>query len=104
MNVRNIEEIGRMLIRNLQSIGGVMVKVIIGLILSYIFIMERNSIRTFVNKIRMSSFGFFYEEYASLGGKIANGFGRIMEAQMIIALVNATLTALGLLVISFVHG
>jgi predicted PurR-regulated permease PerM len=50
------------------------------------------------------NFAFFYREYAIIASKIGNGFGAILRAQSLIAIVNAILTSLGLLTISLIHG
>lgn len=79
-------------------------KFLLGLILSYIFIIERKKIEVFLRRMRDGNFAFFYDEYAIIASKVGNGFGIIFRAQSIIALVNSILTTLGLIVISVMTG
>jgi predicted PurR-regulated permease PerM len=79
-------------------------KFFLGLILSYIFIIERKKIEVFLRRMRDGNFAFFYDEYAVIAGKIGNGFGIIFRAQSIIAVVNSILTTLGLIIISVMTG
>lgn len=79
-------------------------KFLLGLLLSYIFIIERKKIESFLGRVRDGNFVFFYDEYAIIARKIGNGFGLIFRAQSIIALVNSILTSIGLLIISIIFG
>ena len=72
--------------------------------MSYIFVIERKPIIGFLSRIKEGNFSFFYTEYAVIAQKITGGFGAIVKAQSLIALTNAVLTSIGLLVISFFHG
>lgn len=99
----NFRSIGQFALNNITSGGLILLKFLIGLILSYIFIMERKKIESFLRKMRDGNFAFFYEEYAIIARKIGTGFGMIFRAQAIIALVNAMVTTIGLVIISFMH-
>lgn len=104
VNTRTLESIGQTTLGYLRNAGIILTKFLIGLILSYIFVIERNTIMRFLSQMKSGNFAFFYEEYAIIARKIGHGFGTILKAQSVIALVNAILTSLGLLVISFIHG
>ncbi len=104
VNTRTLESIGQTTLGYLRNAGIILTKFLVGLILSYIFVIERNPIMRFLSQMKSGNFAFFYEEYAIIARKIGHGFGAILKAQSLIALVNAILTSLGLLVISFVHG
>lgn len=99
----NFEKLGQTLLHNLTNAGAFLTKFLIGLLLSYIFVMERRKILTFLQKLREGNFAFLYYEYANIAKKMVYGFGVIFKAQSIIALVNAILTTLGLFVISIIH-
>lgn len=81
-----------------------MFKFFIGIILSYVYIIDRTSVSGFLGSMKSGSFGFIYREFAYIGEKLANGFGKIFKAQAIIALVNAILTILGLIIIGYSFG
>ncbi len=99
----NIQYAGKFVFDRLTSAGVILVKFFVGLILSYIFIMERGKVGIFLEKMRDGNFAFFYDEWAIIAKKVGNGFGLVFKAQSLIALINSILTALGLLVISFIH-
>jgi predicted PurR-regulated permease PerM len=102
-NPANLESIGQQAIGYLRNTGVILTKFFIGLILSYIFVMERKPILLFLQKIRDGNFAFLYLEYASIAQKLNYGFGVIFKAQSLIATVNAVLTSVGLLMISLIH-
>ena len=104
INAQNLEVIGQTTLGYLKNTGIVLTKFFIWLILSYIFVMERNPIVSFLSRIKDGNFSFFYEEYAIIARKIWHGFGAILRAQSLIAMTNAILTSIGLLIISFIHG
>lgn len=104
VNADNLETIGQSMLGYIRNAGIILTKFLIGLILSYIFVMERQPIARFLAQIQDGNFAFFYREYSVIAHKIASGFGAILRAQSLIAIVNAVLTSLGLIIISLVHG
>ena len=104
INTKNLEIIGQTTLSYLKNAGIILTKFIIWLILSYIFVIERNPIVKFLAQINEWNFSFIYREYAIIAQKITGGFGAIIRAQSLIAITNAILTSLGLLVISAFHG
>ncbi len=100
----NLELIGQNILFYLKNTGIILTKFLIGLILSYIFVIERQPIARFLSQMKWGNFAFFYREYEVIARKIGYGFGAILKAQSLIALVNAMLTSLWLLWISFMHG
>ena len=104
INANNLEALGQSMLGYLKNTGIILTKFIIGLILSYIFVMERKPIIRFLSQIKDGNFSFFYEEYAVIAQKIGGGFGAIIRAQSLIAIVNSVLTSIWLLIISIVHG
>ncbi len=104
MSQANIESFGQTTIGYIANAGIILTKFFIALILSYIFIIEREKIARFLSKIKDGNFSFLYYEWAIVAKKVGTGFWLIFRAQSIIALVNAVLTSFGLLVISFFHG
>ncbi len=103
INTQNLEIIGQTTLGYLKNTGIILTKFFIGLILSYIFVMERKTIVSFLSQIKDGNFSFIYEEYAIIARKIWHGFGAILKAQSLIAMTNAILTSIGLIVISIVH-
>jgi len=88
----------------MKEYGAVFVKVIVSLILSYMFIVDSEKLGKYLLGMKNSHFGFFYEEYRKIIAKIVKTFGAVFKAQSMIALVNALLTTLGIVLIGFIHG
>lgn len=88
----NLESIGKNAISYITNAGIIFTKFLIALILSYLFIIDRKKIEKFLGQIRNGNFRFLYDEWAIIARKVGTGFGIILKAQSIIALVNAILT------------
>lgn len=99
----NIQYVGKFIFDHLTSAGVILVKFFVGLILSYVFIIERGKVWMFLEKMRDGNFAFFYDEWAVIAKKVWNGFGLVFKAQSLIALINSILTAIGLIIISIIH-
>lgn len=76
-------------------------KVIIALVLSFIFIIDRNKLSIYLKTVEKSNFGFLYTEYKTILEKIVKTFWAAFRAQSFIALANAILTTVWLLIIWF---
>lgn len=100
----NLESIGQKAIGYITNAGIILTKFLIALILSYLFIIDRKKIEKFLGQIKKGNFSFLYDEWSVIAQKMGSGFGLIFKAQSIIALINAILTSIGLLIISFIHG
>ena len=100
----NLESIGKNAVTYVTNAGIIFTKFLIALILSYLFIIDRKRIEKFLGQIRNGNFRFLYDEWAIIAKKVGNGFGLIFQAQSIIAFVNAILTTIWLIMISFFHG
>ncbi|MDP2103905.1 MAG: AI-2E family transporter [Candidatus Gracilibacteria bacterium] len=103
-NPTSVENIVRGTFENIKNIGIFLTKFLIAMILSYVFLIDRTKITTYLESIKKGNFSFIYEEYSVIFGKIAQGFGLIFKAQAFIALANALLTVASLIAISFFHG
>ena len=86
----------------LSLLGSSILKVILSLILSFIFILDRKKLWEYLLKIKKSNFWFLYIEYEILLEKVVKSFWLILKAQAFIAFINASLTIIWLLVIGFV--
>lgn len=87
-------------LENAKNIGWFILKLILSLIFSFIFIIDRIKLKKYLFKINNSAFDFFYKEYAYILNLIKNAFWMIFKAQALIALTNAFLTAFWLFVLS----
>jgi predicted PurR-regulated permease PerM len=100
----NLESIGQKAISYITNAGIIFTKFLVALILSYLFIIDRKAIEKFLGQIKNGNFRFLYDEWSVIAQKLWRGFGLVFKAQSIIALTNALLTTIGLLIISFLHG
>ena len=62
------------------------------MILSFIFIMDRDKLGSYLAGVKKSNFKFLYAEYAIIFEKVVKSFGLIIRAQSMIAFANAVLT------------
>lgn len=99
ISTANIEHMWQTALIYIRDAGAILLKFLMGLLLSYIFIIERWKITNFVKLIKDGNFDFLYREYHIISLKIARWFGLIFKAQSIIAFVNALLTAIWLSII-----
>lgn len=92
---------GQELLKYLQNTSGALLQFFLGIVMSYIFVLDRNDVFGFFARMKRGNFAFLYHEFKYFGEKIVNSFGKVFKAQWIIAFVNAILTTIGLLVIGF---
>jgi len=90
------------IIEKLKSAGSIIFQFIFSLILSFVFLLDRKKLKTYLLSIKKSNFSFLYDEYKIIFDKIIKSFGLILKAQSLIAFANATLTIIGLFIIGSV--
>lgn len=88
----------------IKAFWAIFLKVIIALILSYIFIIDRDKLAEYLKWIQKSNFWFLYHEYKVIIEKIVRTFGLVFKAQSMIALTNAILTTIWIFIIGLIHG
>lgn len=76
-------------------------QIVMALILSMFFLFEKKRLTEFMAKFKTSKLRVFYEEISFFGSKFARTFGKVLEAQFIIALVNCILTFIALWIMHF---
>ncbi len=103
LSSQNLENIGQKAFEYIKNAGIFFTKFLIALILSYIFIIDRLRVEKFLSQIRNGNFRFLYEEWSIIAKKMGAGFGIIFKAQSIIAVVNAVMTSIGLIIISLIQ-
>lgn len=88
----------------LKSASVIFLHIILSIILSFVFLIDRFRLKKYLKWIKKSSFSFLYKEYKIIFEKIVKSFGLIFKAQALIAFVNAVLSVLWLIVIWLMHG
>ncbi|MFP4975016.1 AI-2E family transporter [Paenibacillus sp. CN-4] len=74
---------------------------VLSLILSLVFILEKNRVVAFTSRLRHSKISWFYTELEYFGGKFVSSFGKVIEAQILIAVFNTVFTVIGLAILGF---
>ena len=70
-------------------------------LLSFFFLLQKKEIVFFTSKFKQSKISPFYIEASYLSKKFASSFGKVIEAQLFIAVVNTGLTTLGLRILNY---
>lgn len=81
--------------------GKLSFNIFISLILSFIFILEKDEIKEFMSKFKNSKIGGSYDYFRYFGKNFLNSFGKVMQAQILIACINAILSVIALKIMGF---
>ena len=87
--------------QSLANIGKLSLQILLSLILSLFFLLEKECIIVFTSKFEDSKLSIFYKEIAYFGQKFARSFGKVIEAQFLIAVVNCILSVIALVFLGF---
>lgn len=85
----------------LKNIGTVGLNVFIALILSLFFMIERDKVKKFASKFGGSNVSSVYSYIKYFGRNFINSFGKVMQAQILIAFINSLLSMIALWVMNF---
>ncbi|MEH7118551.1 AI-2E family transporter [Neobacillus vireti] len=89
------------LIKYFTDISSVTLQVLLALLLSIFCLLEKPRLIEFTKKFRTSKIASIYEEVEFFARKFVGTFGKVIEAQLIIAVVNCILTTLSLWLLDF---
>ena len=89
------------LLKSFSDLSKTSVQVLLALILSLFFLIEKPRLKEFTGKFKDSKIAPFYHEIEFFGTKFTRTFGKVIEAQFIIAIINTILTVLVLMVLGF---
>lgn len=70
-------------------------------ILSMFFMLEKRKILSFVHGFRHSKISWLYDEISYFGVKFTNSFGKVIQTQILISLINAILSTFALWLLGF---
>ncbi|QTD40127.1 AI-2E family transporter [Sporosarcina sp. Te-1] len=88
-------------VKYFSDISKISIQVVIALILSLFFLLEKPRLIEFTSKFKHSKIAPFYYEIEFFGKKFSQTFGKVIEAQFIIALVNTALSIIILTVLGY---
>ncbi|WP_411678685.1 AI-2E family transporter [Clostridium thailandense] len=77
------------------------IDIFLAFILSLLFILEQDELIKFGRKIETSRISYIYRYYKYLAKKFLSSFGKIMEIQAVLSLINAVLASIGFLFFGF---
>lgn len=89
------------LYKSIANVGKFGLQFLLSLILSLFFLLEKARIVAFTSKFKESRLAIFYTEIEYFGKKFARSFGKVIEAQFLIAIVNCILSVIALWVLGF---
>ncbi len=88
-------------VRYFTDISRVGLQLLLAILLSLFFLLEKTRLILFTRKFKTSKVASIYEEIEFFARKFARTFGKVIEAQLIIALVNTILTTIALWILRF---
>ena len=71
------------------------------LLLSLVFVLEKDSVLRFVYKFKHSKVSVAYNYLSYFGNNFLNSFGKVIRAQIMIAIANTILSVIGLTIMGF---
>ncbi len=90
-------------LKNITNIGKIIMQILISLILSLFILLEKKRIIEFTAKFKDSKIGPLYDELHYFSRIFIRSFGKVIEAQFIIAAVNCVLSVIALSIMGFPH-
>lgn len=84
-----------------SKIGALSLQAFIAMILSLFFILEKKKVFKFLEKFKDSKLSGFYRYFSFYGMNFLNTFGKVMQAQIIIAFCNSVISVCMLYILGF---
>ena len=91
------------IVQSISNISKMAINILIALILSIFFLLEKDKISDFTYKFKQSKAAGIYNELEFFGRKFLSSFGKVIEVQIVIATINGVLSTIGLSIIGFPH-
>lgn len=89
------------ILKYVSNLGAWGFNVFVALILSLFFLVEKDKIKEFFSKFENSKISMVYEYTLDFGTNFLNSFGKVIQAQLIIAFVNSILSTIALFMFHF---
>lgn len=89
------------LLNTLSDIGKWSLNLFIAIILSLFFLLEKEKVMRFTIKFKGSKIGGLFKELEYFGKKFVQSFGKVIEVQFLIAIVNSILSTVFLWIFGF---
>ncbi len=98
LNVQRLFEPGWNAVMKISQLG---TQLLVSIILSLFFLMEKSYITRFTATFVDSKLGWFFKEVGHFGRMFLGTFGKVLEAQLLISLINCILTTAALWIMGF---
>lgn len=89
------------LLQSAKNIGTWSINIFLSLMLSMFFMLEKNKVSEFMRRFKNSRVSGFYRYLHDFGVNFLNSFGKVIQAQIIIAFINSCLSMIGLSILGF---
>ncbi|MCX7746775.1 MAG: AI-2E family transporter [Clostridia bacterium] len=89
------------IVKSATNIGKWSLNILLAIILSLFFLLEKGKIKRFVSRFKNSKLSNFYEEIYVFGSKFLQSFGKVIQAQILISFTNTILSAIALSFMGF---
>lgn len=89
------------IIETLKNVGTFSIDIVLALILSFFFLIEREEIMAFGKRLENSKLSQIYSYYKYFGSIFLNSFGKVIELQIVIAFINSILSVVALVIMGF---
>ncbi len=89
------------LLKSITNIGKWGIDIFISVILSLMFILEKNKISKFTSSFKNSKVSIIYEELSFFGQKFLQSFGKVIQTQITISFINCILSMIILTILKF---
>ncbi|MEC0094237.1 AI-2E family transporter [Paenibacillus macquariensis] len=90
-----------LIVKTISNIGTWSFNIGIALIMSLFFMLEKENVTQFSKKFKDSKFSYFYDELAYFGKKFVFSFGKVIEVQFLIAIINCLISTMFLWFMGF---
>ena len=91
------------IVARLIHIGSIFFQIIFGYIVSFVWLLENNTVKNYLSQMKQGPFAFFYNDLRIIFHKITHSFWLVFYAQFKIAIANTFLTVIGLLTIGLFY-
>lgn len=98
-----IKSQSHLLISSLKNVMTMAVTLGMSFILSFFFMIEKEKVATFSSTFLSGKSAWFFSDIAYFGKKFITTFGVVIEAQVIIAVINTCITSIALYFLKFPH-
>ncbi|MEC0238948.1 AI-2E family transporter [Paenibacillus dokdonensis] len=90
-----------LLSNTISNVGKFSLNIALAIIMSLFFMLEKEKVTNFTEKFRTSKLSYVYDELAYFGKKFTFSFGKVIEVQFLISVINAGFSTLFLWIMGF---